>query len=106
MSEYYEDMVERFFSAHMLHMEEHSNLTKYANSPARDSVWMCKNGTKIKVRDMSLHHLKNALSMLLRKGAKDHPFVKIFRWEIYLREDYSKLEETIAHEDNVIETCF
>lgn len=55
---------------------------------------------------MPLHHLKNALSMLLRKGAKDHPFVNIFRWEISLREDYSKLKETIAHEDDVIATCF
>lgn len=106
MSDYYEDMVERFFSAHVLHMEEHSNLTKYAWSPARDSVWVCKDGTEVKVRDMSLHHLKNALSMLLRKGVKDHPFVKIFRWEIHLREDYSKLKETIAHEDNVIRMCF
>lgn len=35
MSDYYEDMVERFFSAYVLHMEEHSNLTKCLESCQR-----------------------------------------------------------------------
>ena len=53
MSDFYDDMVTSFFNAKCEHYEELLRFEKYAKCKGRDSIWTCKDGTKVRIKDMS-----------------------------------------------------
>ena len=40
--------------------QEHEN-------PKQNEIWICKDGTRIKVKDMDEQHVRNSLNMMLKK---------------------------------------
>ena len=101
---------DRLFTSIMKHRDQIQWFKKYECSQSRNAIWVCKDGKEIKLKDMSLSHLKNALNMLLRKHQKYrtknfYDALTLLRWEISYREDYPEIIEALAEEERVVDLC-
>ena len=101
---------DRLFTSIMKHRDQIEWFKKYECSQSRNAIWVCKDGKELKLKDMSLSHLKNALNMLLKKhqryGMKSfYDAITLLRWEISYREEYPKIVETLAEEERTVDLC-
>lgn len=101
---------DRLFTSIMKHRDQIEWFKKYEYSQSRNAIWTCKDGKELKLKDMSLGHLKNALNMLLRNhqryGKKNfYDAITLLRWEISYREEYPKIIEALEEEEDTVDLC-
>ena len=96
---------DRLFTSIMKHRDQIERFKQYKASGARSCVWTCKDGSKIKLKHMSLDHLKNALRLLEAKDPT-HEAILYLKWEISFREDYPKIVEVLNKEEATVDLVY
>lgn len=102
---------DRLFTSIMKHRDQIEWFKKYECSQSRNTIWVCKDGKELKLKDMSLGHLKNALNMLMRNHLNYkhkqafNDAVILLKWEISYREEYPKIVEALEEEERTVDLC-
>lgn len=100
-----EQIIESFFTEYIEDLNQKSFWEKYQYSHDRYLVWECKNGDKVKLKDMTDSHLNNAIRYLERKGNAHETFIRILKREKRYREDYPKILRRLSEFKRVRDTC-
>jgi len=100
-----ENIIEDFCGAYANVLFQKDFLERYQYSHDRHLVWECKNGNKIKLKDMTDSHLNNAIKYLERKGSTHESSLDILKREKRYREDYPKILRRLSEFKQVVDTC-
>lgn len=98
---YYDDMMDRFFSDHIKHVMLLDKFQQYART-GRNSIWTCRDGSKVRIGDMTRKHLENTIKMLETKDPT-HEALSYLRFELRYRNEYNDLLKAVKHEEEIIE---
>ena len=94
------------FFGHIANLRmEVQDYVRYSTCPGRNSIWTCKNGTKVLLKNMTDSHLKNTLALVKRKDPKNI-WVSYLTWELRYREHYPKVLEELEHAEHIADMCF
>lgn len=105
MSEAYNDAVSRFFDD-MLHTREMvAFYAKWGISEGRKSIWTCKDGSKVRIKDMSDSHLQSTIK-LLEKKVPTSEALKYLKHEAYYRFKYANLKDQLEKLEELIDDIF
>lgn len=105
MSDTYSDMVTSFFGELLEIRERVYFYQRWGKSEGRKSIWTCKDGTKVRIMDMSDSHLVNAINMLKRK-CPTHEFLSFLKYEEFYRFKYPSLLSELKKYEATKEMCF
>ena len=100
----YDDAVDRLFTSIIINRELKSQFANYLRSPNRYVHWTCKDGTTIPIKDMSLQHLRNAISLVERKDP-DNIWLDLLRYELYFREKNDEVANALQAEEMTADLC-
>lgn len=97
---YYDDMVDRFFFNLVDNRLEAERFELYART-GRNSLWTCKDGSKVRIGDMTNDHLENTIKML-EKHDPTHTALAYLRYEKRYRTEYPSLLKAIKTQEDII----
>lgn len=100
-----ENIIENFGGAYANALFQKDFWEQYRYSHDRYLVWECKNGDKVKLKDMTDSHLNNAIKYLKRKGSAHERSLDILKREKRYREDYPKILKSLSEFKQVRDTC-
>ena len=104
MSDYFDDMVSSFYNELLTMREKADFYSKWGKSEGRKSIWTCKNGTKVRVMDMTDSHLNNTIKMLESKDPK-HEALRYLKHESFYRFRYQNLLNEIDKYEHIENVC-
>lgn len=96
--------IDRLLSSWLRHTKEVEFFEMYATAPCRESIWTCKDGSIVKIKDMTTEHIKNAITLLERKSP-DSKAISYLKQELAYREVYPEIKEALGMEEAVIDGC-
>lgn len=96
--------IDRLLSSWLKHTEEVKFFEMYATAPCREAIWTCKDGSTVKIKDMTTEHIKNTIALLERKSP-DNKAILYLKQELAYREVYPEIKEALRIEEAVIDGC-
>ena len=96
--------IDKLLSSWLKHIKEVKFFKIYAVAPCRESIWTCKDGSTIKIKDMTTEHIKNTIALLERKSP-DSKAIPYLKQELAYREVYPEIKEALGIEEAVIDGC-
>lgn len=96
--------IDRLLSSWLEHTKEVEFFETYAIAPCRESIWTCKDGSTVKIKDMTTEHIKNTIALLEKKSPNSKAILYL-KQELAYREVYPEIKEALGMEEAVIDGC-
>ena len=101
---YYDDMIDHFFCGLLNNRLEVEQFELYART-GRNSLWTCKDGSKVRIGDMTNDHLENTIKML-EKHDPTHKALAYLKYEKRYRIEYPSLLKAIKTMEDIVDEVF